>query len=161
MGTRKAISTIALIVANPKKVVSIDLNYHFFQPVENDILRISKECGTDFQFIESDVLKMDIETTDFLFIDTFHTYHQLISELRKHEKNVRKWIALHDTVTFGERDEDIYQNAKISTDVNVLNKAKTGIFNALTDFLSENKNWKIKEHFTNNNGLTIIERVND
>jgi glycosyltransferase involved in cell wall biosynthesis len=159
MGTRKAISTIALLVGSPKKVVSIDLNYHFFKPVENDIITISKECGSDFQFIEADVLKIDIEETDFLFIDTFHTYHQLISELRRHEKNVRKWIALHDTVTFGLRDEEVYQNGKISTDVKVHNKEKVGIYNALLDFLEENKNWKIKEHYSNNNGLTIIEKI--
>jgi glycosyltransferase involved in cell wall biosynthesis len=159
MGTRKAISTIALLAASPKKVVSIDLNYHLFQPVENTIRQISKECNTEFQFIEADVLQIEIEETDFLFIDTFHTYHQLLSELRRHEKNVKKWIALHDTVTFGLKDENVYQNANISRDVNVSNKTKEGIYNALVDFLTENKNWKIKEHFTNNNGLTIIERI--
>ena len=32
-------------------------------------------------------------------------------------------------------------------------------YTALLDFLAENKGWVIKEHFTNNNGLTVIERV--
>ena len=158
MGTRKAISTIAFLTANPKKVVSIDLNYHLFQPVEETVRQIANDCKTEFQFIEADVLKIEIDETDFLFIDTFHTYHQLLSELRKHESKVQRWIALHDTVTFGYKDEDIYQNASISTDVNV-NNQKVGIYNALMDFLEENKNWKIKEHYQNNNGLTIIERV--
>lgn len=159
MGTRKAISTIAFLTANPKKVVSIDLNYHLFQPVEQTIRQIAKECETEFQFIEADVLKLEIEETDFLFIDTFHTYHQLLSELRFHSGKVKKWIALHDTVTFGYKDEEVYQNGNISTEVNVNNKQKVGIYNALIDFLQENKNWKIKEHFENNNGLTILERI--
>lgn len=158
MGTRKAVSTIALLTANPKKVVSIDLNYHFFQPVENSIRQIATECNTEFEFIEADVLKIDIEETDFLFIDTFHTYHQLLSELTRHESKVRKWIALHDTVTFGYKDEEVYQNGNISTDVNVSKKQKVGIYNALLDFLKENNHWKIKEHYKNNNGLTIIEK---
>ena len=94
-----------------------------------------------------------------LFIDTLHTYNQLSKELRRHEKNVNKWIILHDTITFGQRDEDFYQNGAISDEITGEKVEKRGLYTALTDFLDENKNWKIKEHFTNNNGLTIIERV--
>ncbi len=159
MGTRFAISTFALLIANPKKVVSIDINYHFFKPYESEIIDFAKKCGTEFEFIEADVLKLDIQKTDMLFIDTLHTYNQLSKELRKHEKNVNKWIVLHDTITFGQRDEDFYKNGVISNEIIDDEVEKRGLYTALTDFLEENKNWKVKEHFTNNNGLTIIERV--
>jgi len=159
MGTRKAISTLSLLIGKPKKVVSIDLNYHFFKPYEEETKFFAECCKTNFQFIEADVLKIDIEKTDMLFIDTLHTYNQLSKELRKHEKNVKKWIVLHDTVTFGERDEDFYQNGIVSDEVKNDPISKRGLYNALVDFLEENKNWRIKEHYTNNNGLTIIERV--
>lgn len=159
MGTRFAISTFSLLIAKPKKVVSIDMNYHFFKPFEDEIRNFATQCGTEFQFIEADVLKIDIEKTDMLFIDTLHTYNQLSKELRKHEKNVNKWIILHDTITFGQRDEDFYQNGSISDEISSQFVEKRGLYTALIDFLGENKNWKIKEHFTNNNGLTIIERV--
>jgi len=158
MGTRFAISTFALLIAKPKKVVSIDMNYHFFKPFEEEINNFASQCGTPFQFIEGDVLKMDIEQTDMLFIDTLHTYNQLSKELRKHEKSVNKWIILHDTITFGQRDEDFYQNGTISDEISGQEIGKRGLYTALIDFLEENKNWKIKEHFTNNNGLTVIER---
>ena len=159
MGTRFAISTFAFLIAKPTKVVSIDLNTHFFAPYRPEIEKFAKECKTEFQFIQGDVLKLDIEETDFLFIDTLHTYNQLSKELRKHEKNVKRWIALHDTITFGERDEDFYLNGKVSDEIINETVEKRGLYTALTDFLEENKNWSIKEHFTNNNGLTIIERV--
>lgn len=159
MGTRFAVSTLAFIIGKPKKFVAIDLNYHFFQPYEKEVKNFAKLCETEFEFVEGDVLKMDIEQTDFLFIDTLHTYNQLSKELRKHESKVNKWIALHDTVTFGYRDEDFYTNGKISEDVIGDKIEKSGLYVALLDFLGENKNWKIKEHFTNNNGLTIIERI--
>jgi len=159
MGTRFAISTFALLIGKPKKVVSIDMNYHFFKPFEDEIRNFAAQCGTEFQFVEADVLKLDIEKTDMLFIDTLHTYNQLSKELRRHEKNVNKWIILHDTITFGQRDEDFYQNGAISDEITGEKVEKRGLYTALTDFLDENKNWKIKEHFTNNNGLTIIERV--
>jgi len=159
MGTRFAISTYALLIAKPEKVISIDLNYHFFKPYEKEILNFANLCNTNFQFIEGDVLKMDIEETDLLFIDTLHTYNQLSKELRKHEKNVKKWICLHDTITFGEKDEDFYKNGEISEFIKNEKIEKQGLYNALSDFLAENKNWIIKEHFTNNNGFTIIERI--
>lgn len=159
MGTRFAISTYALLIANPKKVISIDLNYHFFQPYEKEIVDFAEECGTDFEFITGDVLKLEIQQTDMLFIDTLHTYNQLSKELRRHESKVNKWIVLHDTVTFGYRDEDFYQNGSISDEVYNQIVNKKGLYPALTDFIEENKNWRIKEHYTNNNGLTILERI--
>lgn len=161
MGTRFAVSTYALIIAKPEKVVSIDLNRHFFSPYEKEIREFSNACGTNFVFKEEDVLKIEIEETDLLFIDTLHTYNQLSKELRKHQKNVRKWIVLHDTVTFGRKDEDFYQNGKISSEVSGETITKRGLYTALEDFLEENKSWKIKEHFTNNNGLTVLERIDD
>lgn len=159
MGTRFAVSTHALLIGKPKKVVAIDLNKHFYEPYEKDVKIFAESCGVDYEFIEGDDLKMDIEQTDMLFIDTLHTYNQLSKELRKHEKSVNKWIILHDTITFGERDEDFYRNGKINEEVSTQEVTKRGLYTALTDFLVENKDWVIKEHFTNNNGLTIIERV--
>lgn len=158
MGTRFAISTYSLLLGRPKKAISIDLNYHFYKPYENEINKIANMCGVDFNFVEADVLKIDIEKTDMLFIDTLHTYEQLSKELRKHESNVNKWIILHDTVTFGHTDEQYYQNGNVSENLE-RNSNKKGLYNALTDFLEENKNWRIKEHYTNNNGLTVIERI--
>ena len=159
MGTRFAVSTHALLIAKPKKVTAIDLNRHFYEPYESDVKRFAESCGVTYDFIEGDVLKMDIEQTDMLFIDTLHTYNQLSRELRKHEQSVNKWIILHDTITFGERDEDFYRNGKVNEEVEKEEVTKRGLYVALMDFLNENKNWKIKEHFTNNNGLTVIERV--
>jgi len=35
-----------------------------------------------------------------------------------------------------------------------------GLKPAIDEFLQQNSHWKVKEVFTNNNGLTILERVN-
>jgi cephalosporin hydroxylase len=158
MGTRGAVSTVALLIGKPKKVVSIDLNHHFFAKYEAEIREFANVCGTEFEFIVGDVLDMEIEETDFLFIDTFHTYNQLTAELKKHSGKVRKWIAFHDTVTFGRVDEAAYNDGKISDKVSRLS-LKTGLYTALEDFLLNNPEWSIDKHFTNNNGLTIIKRA--
>ena len=105
---------------------------------------------------------MNIEETDLLFIDTLHRYFQLYNELGLHAKNVKKYIILHDTETYGEVDEPLYAPqipVKMSEKV-IRTKAK-GLKQAISDFLNttkEGKNWKIKEVFTNNNGLTVLER---
>lgn len=115
-----------------------------------------KKYNIEFEFILGDSLKIDILNTDLLFIDTLHTYNQLLGELKKHSINVNKWIILHDTVSFGSCDEHIYEHA--SEIVKNTTSDKKGLIEAVNDFLKENKNWIIKEVFTNNNGLTILER---
>jgi hypothetical protein len=82
----------------------------------------------------------------------------LISELRLHSVKASKYIILHDTETFGLRDEIIYGHASnLIKDVKV---EKVGLWNAVLDFLEEGdgKNWEVFEKFTNNNGLTILKR---
>ncbi len=37
-------------------------------------------------------------------------------------------------------------------------KDKFGLRSAVNDFLSNNKNWEVKEVYTNCNGLTVLER---
>ena len=34
-----------------------------------------------------------------------------------------------------------------------------GLKKAIQDFLASNSEWKLKEEFTNNNGLTVLERI--
>ena len=75
------------------------------------------------------------------------------------EKNVNKWIILHDTITFGYTDEEFYQNGKISENISSIKKEKTGLKPAIEDFLKNNACWTVEKEYTNNNGLTILKRV--
>lgn len=156
MGVRFACSTWAFIEAKPKKLTCIDINYKFFEPSHSYVKSMCDNYKIDFNWITGDSLKTDIEETDMLFIDTLHRYNQLISELRRHSENVKKFIILHDTKTFGYIDESIYDHA---SDLTFDLQTKIGLKPAVDDFLNENQNWKIKEIYTNNNGLTILERV--
>lgn len=36
---------------------------------------------------------------------------------------------------------------------------KCGLWKAIEDFLLVNPNWKLKERYINNNGLTILEHI--
>lgn len=132
-------STAAFLAAKPDKLVSYDLS-----PCTNyDLFSLAAE--TPWVFLIGNSLDIEIEETDLLFIDTYHSYTQLQQELRLHHENVRKYIALHDTVSFGHRGED---------------GCIPGLLQAALDFVEEFKTvWRVKEHHLNNNGLFIMERI--
>jgi predicted O-methyltransferase YrrM len=85
-----------------------------------------------------------IQPTDLLFIDTLHTYGQLLAELRLHGSRANRWIVLHDTETYGMIGED----------------GGWGLIPAYQDWLRENPQWKHAHTYKNNNGLTVLERNN-
>ncbi len=156
-GTRDGCSTTALAAAvenTDKRLTCIDL-YR-----SNGIDVFLKLKNISFQ--QADTLIIDIEETDFLFIDTLHTYFQLFSELKKHSKSVLRYIALHDTVSYGLVDEWCYDpKATVKMSKLTQQTQKTGLQAAVNDFLhtEDGVNWKTKNNYLNNNGLLVLERI--
>lgn len=157
LGVRYAVSTWSFIEAKPKKLRCYDLDSNSYMPSDAIIRESCLEYNIDYDFIAGDSLVLDIDNTDMLFIDTLHTYNQLILELNKHSKNVNKWIILHDTVSFGTHDEGIYPHASELIKSKIPNK--TGLINAVKEFVDKNPEWVVKEVFYNNNGLTVLEKI--
>lgn len=140
-GVRGIVSTWALL-DGCKDVVSYDQTH----PGNGISLlnELADKEGKSFNFICADVLKITIAPTDMLFIDTFHSYSQLHTELSLHSHMVAKYLIMHDTETFGDTGED--------------NDSK-GLNHAINEFLNHTKIWRLHERFTNNNGLTILKRT--
>ena len=149
MGMRDIVSTWAFLVAKPKKLISYDINYPSSMSRLNELMSAAKEINVDFKFIKEDVLKVQMEQTDLLFIDTLHRGTQLKQELAIHSGKVNKYIILHDTVTFSSLGESDRDRPEIKYD---------GLKWALDEFLENNKEWIIKEVYKNCNGLTILKR---
>ncbi len=144
MGVRWVVSTFAFMMGKPKKLISIDINpveKHGIQTI--DLISLAKTAGVEFEFVLGDTTEIEIEETDFLFIDTLHTYTQLKKELALHPSKVKKYIGFHDTTTFAQVGE--YKEA--------------GLWPAIEEFLSSNPEWVIAEKFENNNGLTILKKI--
>ena len=78
-----------------------------------------------------------------MFIDTRHDYEQLKEELRRHAGNVRRYIVLHDTTTFGEQGET---------------PGHAGLWPAVEEFLAQGT-FRLKSREHQNNGLTVLERT--
>jgi hypothetical protein len=154
MGVRWVSSSWAFFKANPGKIVSIDI---VKDKNVQDLIDVSREYNINFEFIEADVLKFEIEETDLLFIDTWHTYRQLSKELELHSKKVRKYIIFHDTISYAIIDEGNYES--VSELALELPNKKQGLVPAINDFLSSElgKEWEIERIYSNNNGLTILK----
>lgn len=138
LGTRTGNSTIALLHAQPDRLVCYDrLDFPHL-----NLLRLLAG-RTEFVCHRADVREVEIEETDLLFIDTLHTYNQLRHELHLHARKARRYIVLHDTTTFAERGEIDGQG---------------GLWPAVEEFLALGT-FRLQQRYENNNGLTILEAV--
>ena len=142
MGVRYIVSTYALLMGKPKKMISYDIHMCNWKLVKD----LVKE-DTDFQFLVGNTLEIEIEPTDLLFIDTLHNYTQLKKELEMHAKKVNKYIIFHDTTSFETVGESYTGNSE------------KGIWLAIQEFLQLNPECTLNQRFTNNNGLTIIKKA--
>lgn len=139
LGVRTGVSSTAFLYSHAT-VKSYDI---LLTDQAKALFEMAKQHGRAVELYEQNSLTIEnFEETDLLFIDTLHTYSQLIQELNLYHKKVRKFIVLHDTELFGETAED-----------NTL-----GLKHAVNEFLDNNRNWAIGIHYTNNNGLTVLIR---
>lgn len=135
MGVRSMVSTWALLAGYPLQMASIDIVY----PSEHngnteETKKIAKEGGVMWDFLKISSLDFKFRRTELLFIDTIHTYEQLIKELDLHAPRTTKYIIMHDT-NFPEMQK------------------------AIKEFLTNNNDWKVKEILTTLTGLTVLQRV--
>ena len=134
-GVRTGVSTWAWLASKAKTIRCFDIEN------VNQNLKFHYESANatrkDFTFtcVNTVADKLEIEQTDLLFIDTAHTYEQCSKELKMHSHKVNKYLMFHDTTLCPQLNQ------------------------AIDEFLKANTNWKVKEIFTNNNGLTILEKI--
>ena len=169
LGVRGVVSTWAFTMGlmenskNTRHIFLNDLN-------ECDIsyyLSTTKDLNIDVSYEWIDDLKLEINREyDLTFIDTWHVYGQLKRELDKFSKCTRKYIIMHDTTVdeiYGETirwmgGRPTAEKQSKSTGIPV-DEILKGLWPAIEEFLATHEEWKIKERFTNNNGLTILEKV--
>lgn len=137
MGVRHGMSTRAFMAAG-KKLVSYDLE-------KDEKLNQLFKVYPLGDYIKANVLEVEIAETDLLFIDTWHHYEQLKQELKLHAGKVRKYIAMHDTHTFGVHGENM----------------PIGLIPAMLEFLAANAEWSVMYHSYKNNGLTVLKKKAD
>jgi 16S rRNA C967 or C1407 C5-methylase (RsmB/RsmF family) len=168
-GVRGVVSTWALalgILSNPATERRIHLlnDIHPCELSEVDRAMEGLGISVERQWLSNLDLRFSEHTTfDLTFIDTWHVYGQLRRELAKFAPITNKYIILHDTEGDGIDGETI----RLGGDAHRQSKATgipvdeilKGLQPAVDEFLEQNsEDWALKECFTNNNGLTILER---
>jgi hypothetical protein len=110
----------------------------------------AKKAGRNCTLHIGDTKKVDIEETDFLLVDSYHSYDQVKAELEKHGSKVRKYIAFHDTEKYGW----IGQGYDPQYDI-----IEIGIVPAIDEFVKESESiWDVIHHTEECNGLTILKK---
>jgi GT2 family glycosyltransferase/tetratricopeptide (TPR) repeat protein len=138
LGARGGAALAALLYAQPATLVCYD-------PVPRPELEALHGVAgqTEFVFCATDVLGVEIEETDLLFIDTRHIYDQLKEELGRHARKARRYVVLPGTTAFADYGEE---------------PGHRGVWDAVAEFVAVGM-FRLKERYTNNHGLTVLERV--
>ena len=168
MGVAVVCSTWAFLAAQPKRLVSVDIDPNC--PIE-PIREAAERIGVDFEFVVGDtnhgvtkelnpenpysvegvhnkegaaVPYYTCEPTDLLFLDTYHHYASLKKEFELHAPKAKHYMILHDTISFGTRGEG---NDTI------------GLQAAVNEFLAANTQWTKDWEDTQWPGLIVLKRV--
>lgn len=165
-GVRTGVSTWGFLKglseshSQDKKYIGVDLcKLEEIAPAE----QVCNKVGINYQFIQGDSAKVDIPEVDILFIDSWHIYGHLKRELENNHHKVKKYIMMHDTTV----DQLLGENIRCGYDVLKASKDSgypvceiiVGLWPAVVEFLNNHPEWKLKERYTNNNGLTVLERI--
>lgn len=162
LGIRDCISSWAFVYGllnNNKPKKKIFLNDILPCKID-DLLEKTEDLNIDIQYQWINDLELDInEKYDMTFIDTWHIYGQLKRELAKFSKITNKYIIMHDTTIDGEFSE-CCRSKYIAFDSEYTRQELTlGLWYAISEFLENNKDgWVLHKRFTNNCGLTILEK---
>jgi hypothetical protein len=144
LGVGAVVSTWAFINSGLRRLTSVDIEHPSVKGGDIELAQqAAAERGIQFTLDLASTLDHVPEVVDLTFIDSLHTYEQLLAELRRYAPSTRKYIALHDTEAFGQRGEL---------------PGSRGLVPAVDQFLHDNPGWFVKEHYANNNGLTVLAR---
>lgn len=165
-GVRGGVSTYGLLhgltqnSSTKKQYTGVDIAWC---PITVHMKEIATSNGIEYDFKQCDSAKVQIdENFDMLFIDSWHIYGHLKRELENNHKKVNKWIVMHDTTV----DEIYGESIRCNWDTRQQSiqsgypeeEIRKGLWPAIEEFLEQNKEWSLLERFTNNNGLTILEK---
>ena len=126
---------LAMAAGKPKRLVSV------CPGAKPEWGQLQQLLGKDaFGSVQADPVATDGFSCDLLFIDTLHQAGRLRAELEKWGPHCRHYIAIHCTVTYGERGDD----------------GGPGVLVALRDWVRARPEWSVVEHYQNNHGLTVL-----
>lgn len=141
LGVRQGVSTVALLSGGPKELVSVDIDLSNLDP---QVPAAAELAGIPFRLVCGNSADPGLPIGgdfDLIFIDTLHTAAHVRAELAVWAPRCTGLLVFHDTVTNGETGED----------------GGPGIMEPIAELMP--RGWHPKKHYTNCNGLMILERI--
>jgi hypothetical protein len=163
-GVRSCVSSYAFAHALKNKETNVLVQIDTAWADEMGVFKDACEKeGICVRYHKANTLACPIETTELLFIDTWHVYGQLKRELARWNNYVSKYIIMHDTTVdewAGETIRCKFDPRQQSEDTGIpVHEITKGLWPAIREFLKEHPEWVLRERYSNNNGLTILARV--
>jgi hypothetical protein len=87
----------------------------------------------------------EIDETDLLFIDTYHTAEETLNLFNKLAPKVRKYLVVHTTEIYGEKGDN----------------GGPGVLVGVRQFVHENREWTVIRQDRNNYGLVVLSRLDE
>lgn len=144
---------------NQKKKFSV-VSYRGISPqdMKKKIYKL-KLPDIQFSFQQGEYLDENIDFADMVYINSFHTYGRLISELEHFAPRTGKYLALlHTGFPWGYEDEPDYYLERYVPPPWVRKDLK-GLVKAVEEFLLLHPEWEKFKDYTNSHGFTILKRV--
>ena len=143
--TKRRESTIGLLAGRPKTMISWQqendpLNGRIHAAVAATVDDTKKTAFTSHVGPHNGV--PDMEETDGLFIDDIHHGDRALAQLNGLAPKVRKWIAWHDTQSYGEKGDG----------------GGPGLLTAIRLYLRQHPEWSVVYHSPKQYGFTVISR---
>lgn len=156
-GTRGGNSTVGLLagladrqdrtgVYPAPRLETLDIDENAVQHVTGvlDPTCSGEVAGIEFAAVHGSSLGVVLpDGTDMVFFDSKHTYAHLKQELIRHGDKAQKFLAFHDTKTFGESGED---------------GTTPGLMQAIDEFRKHFPHWEVAFQTDRNNGLLVLAK---
>jgi hypothetical protein len=166
-GVRGVISSYALFYglsknpSNNKRMLLNDITACDVQNFLSLTNEVCPEIEVKTKWCNNLLIDFEEEKFDLTFIDTWHVYGQLKRELEKFSAITKKYIIIHDTTVDEWLGESVRQNMDVKAQAIESgypeDEITKGLWYAIEEFLQVHTEWKLKERFFNNNGLTVLE----
>ena len=138
LGCHDMTSAWAFLLGRPRSLNCFDKER---QPEVDAVERAALELRIEFTFHRSDSRVCYIPECDLLHIDTWHTGDHVYAELNRHHGQVRRYILMHDTITYQWKTGD-----------------GIGMWWGIGKFLREHPEWNLSWTRDNDNGMTLLTR---
>lgn len=168
VGTRQVVATWAMMQGRPKTFRQVD--YYPWPNQKKFVNDMAKNCPDyDYHFAFGSSLAVPIEPTCMMLLDTWHSYEQVWKELWRLHHLVSDYIVLHDTTSFGTKDEKdgscstTYQEpgqTRCTPEYNTV-ESEHGIWAAIANFVAMSPEWQVAGRDVSPQlaGLTVLRRV--